>query len=74
MEREDLETSLVVQWLRLCTPNAGGLGLIPVQGNRFPMLQLKILDSTTKFEDSTAEIKTGSGQINILKKRERTLD
>ena len=56
MEREDLETSLVVQWLRLCTPNAGGLGLIPVQGNRFPMLQLKILDSTTKFEDSTAEI------------------
>ena len=65
MEREDLETSLVVQWLRLCTPNAGGLGLIPVQGNRFPMLQLKILDSTTKFEDSTAEIKTGSGQINI---------
>ena len=23
--------SLVVQWLRLCTPNAGGLGLIPGQ-------------------------------------------
>ena len=22
-------TSLVVQWLRLCTPNAGGLGSIP---------------------------------------------
>ena len=65
MEREDLGTSLVVQWLRLCTPNAGGLGLIPAQGNRFPILQLKILDSTTKFEDSTAEIKTGSGQINI---------
>ena len=65
MEREDLGTSLVVQWLRLCTPNAGGLGLIPAQGNRLPILQLKILDSTTKFEDSTAEIKTGSGQINI---------
>ena len=23
---------LVVSWLRLCTPNAGGLGLIPGQG------------------------------------------
>ena len=27
-------TSLVVQWVRLCTPNAGGLGLIPGQGTR----------------------------------------
>ena len=27
-------TSLVVQWLRLCIPNAGGLGLIPGQGTR----------------------------------------
>ena len=25
-------TSLVVQWLRLCAPNAGGPGLIPSQG------------------------------------------
>ena len=24
--------SLVVQWVRLCTPNAGSLGLIPGQG------------------------------------------
>ena len=24
-----LRTSLVVQWLRLCAPNAGGPGLIP---------------------------------------------
>ena len=29
-------TSLVVQWLRLCTPNAGGLGLIPGQGTNVP--------------------------------------
>ena len=28
-------TSLVVQWLRLCTPNAGGPGSIPGQGTRF---------------------------------------
>ena len=27
------------QWLRLCTPKAGGLALIPGQGPRFHMLQ-----------------------------------
>ena len=32
-----LRTSLVVQWVRLCTPNAGGLGLIPGQGTRSHM-------------------------------------
>ena len=26
--------SLAVQWLRLCVPNAGGLGSIAGQGNR----------------------------------------
>ena len=29
---ETLGTSLVVQWLRLCIPNAGDAGLIPCQG------------------------------------------
>ena len=29
-----LETVLAVQWLRLCTPSAGGLGLIPGGGTR----------------------------------------
>ena len=29
-----LGTSLVVQWLRLHAPNAGGLGSIPGQGTR----------------------------------------
>ena len=35
--------TLVVQWLRLHSPNAGGLGLIPGQGtvNRSCMLQLR---------------------------------
>ena len=48
--------SLVVQWLRLCTPSAGGLDLIPAQGTRshmpqlrVQMLQLKILSATTKI-------------------------
>ena len=31
-------TSLVVQWLRLCAPKAGGLGLFPSQGTRSHML------------------------------------
>ena len=36
-------TSLVVQWLRLRSTNAGGPGLIPGQGTRSCMLQWKIL-------------------------------
>ena len=32
-----LETSQVVQWLRLCAPNAGGTSLIPLQGTRSHM-------------------------------------
>ena len=35
-------SSLMVQWLRLHTPNAGVLGLIPSQGTRSHMLQLRI--------------------------------
>ena len=33
-------TYLVAHWLRLHTPNVGGLGLIPGQGTRSHMLQL----------------------------------
>ncbi|TEA42091.1 hypothetical protein DBR06_SOUSAS37310005, partial [Sousa chinensis] len=52
--------SLVVQCLRLCTPNAGGPGSIPNQGTRshLPQLrvsmpQLKILHATTKIPHAT---------------------
>ena len=45
-------TSLVVQWIRLCTPNTGGPGSIPGQGTRFHMLQLKILKVATKTRHS----------------------
>jgi len=43
-------TSLVVQWLILCTPNAGGANSIPGQGTRshMPQLRWKILLATTK--------------------------
>ena len=39
--------SLVVQWLRLCIPNAGSLGSIPGQGTRAHMPQLR--PGTTKY-------------------------
>ena len=40
-KRVKLGTSLVIQWLRLCVPKAGGPGLIPDQGTRshIPHLQ-----------------------------------
>ena len=47
-------TSLVVQWLRLCAPNAGGLGLILGQGTRSYMQQLK--DSAYHREDGRSQV------------------
>ena len=44
-------TSLVVQWLKLRAPNAGGLGFIPAQGTESHMPQLKIMPARTKIED-----------------------
>ena len=35
-------TSLVLRWLRLCSPNAGGPGSIPDQGARSHTAQLRI--------------------------------
>ena len=61
----------MIQWLRLCTPNAGGLGLIPGRWARsnmlqlsFHMLQLKILYATMKIKG--AATKTQCGQIKKL--------
>ena len=45
------ETSLVVQWLRQGTPNAGGPGSIPGQGTRSHVPQLKIPHASVKMED-----------------------
>ena len=44
-------TFLVVQWLTLHAPNEGGPSLIPGQGTRSHMLQLKIQPATMKMED-----------------------
>ena len=38
-KQKSVRTSLVVQWLRLCAPNAGGSGSIPGQGTRSHVLQ-----------------------------------
>ena len=43
MSRTHTETSLVIQWLRFCTPKTGGLGLIPSQGPRSHLPQLRVL-------------------------------
>ena len=46
------DTSLVFQWLRPCTPNAGGPGSIPGQGTRPHMPQLSS-HAATKTENPT---------------------
>ena len=46
-------TSLVVQWLRLHAPNAGGPGSIPGQGTRSRIPQLKKKDPGSRNEDPT---------------------
>ena len=51
-------TSLVVQWLRIHTPSAGGMGLIPGQGARSPMSQVRV--HTPLLKDScTSKLRPG---------------
>ena len=47
---------MVIQWLRLCTPSAGGLGLI-LRELDSTMLQLKILCAATKTQCSKINLK-----------------
>ena len=49
------DTSLVAQWLKLCTFNAGGPGSIPGQGTISLMLQLR----------------SGAAQKNSIKKKKK---
>ncbi|TEA22649.1 hypothetical protein DBR06_SOUSAS14710042, partial [Sousa chinensis] len=48
--------SLVVQWLRLCAPNAGGPGAIPGQGTRSHMLQLRVHVPQLKLPHAATKI------------------
>ena len=49
--------SLVGQWLRLCAPNAGGLGSIPGQGTRSHMPQLRVYTPQLKIPQATTKDK-----------------
>ena len=42
LQNDNWGTSLVIPWLRFCTFNAGGPGLIPGWGIRSHMLQIKV--------------------------------
>ena len=42
----------MVQWLRFCFPNAGGLGSIFGQGTRFHVLQLRVHTPQLKHYES----------------------
>ena len=57
-------TSLMAQWLRLRTPNAGGPGSIPGQGTRSHMPQLRVRMLQLKIP--RAATKTQHSQINIF--------
>ena len=39
-QRKQLVTSLVVQWLRLCVANAGGVEPIPGRGTKIPQAKI----------------------------------
>ena len=50
-------TCLVVQWLSLCTPNAGGPGSIPGQGTRPHVKQIRVCMPQLRLVQSNKEIK-----------------
>ena len=54
IRKEAEGTSLVVQWLRLCAPNAGGRGFKPWSGNQDP-------SCCTAWPKKKAKQQTGSG-------------
>ena len=55
---------MVVQWLRICAPNAGGPGLIPGQVTRFLMPQLRP-DTAKKKKSLTRYQQAKSSNIEI---------
>ena len=61
--------SLAVQWLRLCAPNAGGLGSIPGRGTTSHMLQLRVWMLQLKIPHMAAKIlsiPTSKTKVHIL--------
>ena len=64
LQKETLGISLVVQWLRLYTLNAGSPGSIPSQGTRSYMLQLRVCMPQRRLKILHATTKTQCNQIN----------
>ena len=62
-------TFLVVQWLKLHAPNAGGPSSIPGQGTRSHVLQLNILHAVSKMPLITT--KSWHTQISKKKKKKK---
>ena len=58
-----LGSSLVVQWLRLCTPSAGASCSIPSQGTRSHIPQLRV--HKPELKDREYMIKTQHSHIYI---------
>ena len=62
-------TSLVVQWVRLHAPNAGGLGLIPGRGTRSHMHATTKSPHAAKSPHATTKTRHSQNKkINKLKK------
>ena len=72
-----VSTSVVVQWLRLCAPNAKGPGSIPGQGTRFHMPQMESLHGATEgrtCHSDDLQLKPSTAkEIRLLIKKECTL-
>ena len=60
-------TSLVVQWLRFCAPNAGGPGSIPGQGTKSPT------QPNLEFSSHKERSRTPQQRLNILQAATETL-
>ena len=60
-------TSLVVQWLKLQAPHAGGLGSVTCQGTVSLMPQLRVPVRKTEDKIPSATAKTWHSQINKYK-------
>ena len=54
----------MVQWLRLLPPNAGGLGLIPDQGPKSHLPQLRVCTAQERWKIPQAATETQHSQIN----------
>ena len=56
----------MVQWLRFCAPNAGGLGSVPGQGTRSHMQQLKLGTVKKKKKSSVGAVSPDDGASGMV--------